>query len=159
MGTSVTTVVAAIITALTAGNILVKNSLGKIVTTVVTAANDLRNKKSDFHTAAAAIVTAFGSGLNFGGLYNETYSKALATGSAIIAGVKAGINNGIPSVKTAAANMARTALNTANEELGIHSPSKKFKAIGKFVTDGFVKGLVGGYDSVKSALSTLKSEV
>ena len=67
--------------------------------------------------------------------------KAGEIGQAILDGVKNTINNGIESVKTTAKNMANGALNAAKAALGIKSPSRKFREVGRFAIAGFVQGV------------------
>lgn len=85
-------------------------------------------------------------------------------GSAIIEGMVSGIASGIGSVTSAAKKIASSALSAAKSVLGIHSPSKEFEKIGKFVNDGFRKGLDGNksqiykaFDDLKKMLSDLKN--
>ena len=67
--------------------------------------------------------------------------KAGEIGQAILDGIKNTINNGIESVKTTAKNMANGALNAAKAALGIKSPSRKFREVGRFAIAGFVQGV------------------
>src|SRR5206468_1007812 len=43
--------------------------------------------------------------------------------------------------------------------LGIHSPSRVFADIGRFVGQGLVKGLAGSQDQVKTAATSLVNQV
>lgn len=76
--------------------------------------------------------------------------------SAIIEGMISGISSGISSVTAAAGRVASAALSSAKSVLGINSPSKEFEKIGKFVNDGFVKGLDGNKTQVYKAFDDLK---
>lgn len=75
---------------------------------------------------------------------------------AIIKGMVKGISAGIGEIKNAAMNVAKGALNAAKDFLGIHSPSKEFEKVGKFVNDGFRKGLDGNKKQVYDAFNDLK---
>lgn len=90
---------------------------------------------------------------------SEEMGKAggnLAT--ALIEGMVKGIGAGVQQVVHAAEGMAKSALDAAKNLLGIHSPSKEFEKIGKFVNEGFVKGLTGkSRDKVDAAVSNLKT--
>lgn len=61
---------------------------------------------------------------------------------AIVDGMTSGIRNGISTVVNAAKDMAKKALNAAKDFLGIKSPSREFKAVGKFSTQGLANGLI-----------------
>jgi hypothetical protein len=75
---------------------------------------------------------------------------------AIIKGMVKGIAAGVGEIKNAAMNVAKSALNAAKDFLGIHSPSKEFEKVGKFVNDGFRKGLDGNKSQVYKAFDDLK---
>lgn len=75
---------------------------------------------------------------------------------AIIKGMVKGLSSGLGEIQNAAMNVAKSALNSAKSALGIHSPSKEFEKIGKFVNDGFRKGLDGNKQQVYDAFNKLK---
>lgn len=76
--------------------------------------------------------------------------------TAIIEGMVSGLTGGIGAVASAAKEVASSAYNSALETLGIRSPSKEFKKIGKWVNQGFVEGLVGGRDDVLDTWNTTR---
>mgnify|MGYP001569725469 CR=1 FL=1 len=78
-------------------------------------------------------------------------------GSAIIQGMVSGISGGIGAITSKAREIASSALNAAKSVLGIASPSKEFEKIGKFVNDGFRKGLDGNKKQVTDAFNDLKA--
>jgi len=80
-------------------------------------------------------------------------------GVAIVKGMAKGIMGGLGEIKNAAMSVARTALNSAKNYLGIHSPSKEFEKVGKFVVDGFRKGLDGNKEQINKAFSDLKTMI
>jgi hypothetical protein len=75
---------------------------------------------------------------------------------AIIKGMVKGISAGLGEIKNAAMNVAKGALDSAKDFLGINSPSKEFEKIGNFVNDGFRKGLDGNKAQVYKAFDDLK---
>ncbi|QEQ93521.1 tape measure protein [Streptomyces phage GirlPower] len=75
---------------------------------------------------------------------------------AIVKGMVKGIGAGLGEIKNAAMNVAKTALNSAKDFLGIHSPSKEFEKVGNYVNDGFRKGLDGNKDQIYAAFNDLK---
>lgn len=80
---------------------------------------------------------------------------ALNVGSAIIDGVVQGIKNGLSRVINAAKDIASSALNAAKSALGIHSPSREFKKIGEWSTEGLVDGLEKGHNDIRRAGSSV----
>lgn len=75
---------------------------------------------------------------------------------AIIRGMVNGLRSGVGEIVSAAKNVASSALNSAMDVLGINSPSKEFEKIGKFVIDGFRKGLDGNKGQIDKAFNDLK---
>lgn len=75
---------------------------------------------------------------------------------AIVKGMVKGIGAGIGAIKDAAVGVAKSALDGAKNFLGIHSPSKEFEKIGKFVNDGFKKGLDGNKKQVYDSFASLQ---
>lgn len=69
----------------------------------------------------------------------ETAGRNLA--GAIIDGMTAGIRGGISAVAEAAGNVAKSALDTVKSWLGIKSPSREFKKIGRWSTEGMAIGM------------------
>lgn len=88
---------------------------------------------------------------------SETAGKSLASkadsgaksvdgssaGSGFGSGFVSGINSWIGSAVNAAANLAASALAAAKNFLGIHSPSREMKAVGKYFGQGFEQGIEG----------------
>lgn len=64
--------------------------------------------------------------------------------TALIDGMVRGIGAGHQEIMNKIGQLATDAINWAKNILGIHSPSKVFKEIGEFVTQGFVDGVTGG---------------
>lgn len=79
--------------------------------------------------------------------------------SAIISGMTSGLSNGASLVATAARSVASSALSAAKSFLGIRSPSKEFEKIGKFVNEGFTKGLRGNQDQVAKAFDDMEQRL
>ena len=71
-------------------------------------------------------------------LYKPMFYTA---GMNMVLGFIQGIRDYIWMAAQAAAEMARQAIEAANAELGIASPSKVFTKIGKFIPEGLIKGM------------------
>lgn len=72
----------------------------------------------------------------------ELQDAGLNVAEAIVDGMTGGISKGIDRVVNAAKDMAGSALNAAKNLLGIKSPSREFKKVGKFSTEGLAEGLI-----------------
>jgi tape measure domain-containing protein len=77
-------------------------------------------------------------------------------GKAIIEGMANALRGGWGVITDAAKGVAKAALDSAKNFLGINSPSKEFIKIGKFVVQGFRKGIDGNKDQIYAAFSDLK---
>lgn len=86
-------------------------------------------------------------------LAEDAKKEAEKVGININGGVARGIEITSLDVAKKAANMATSAIQAANEALGIHSPSKVFEEIGKFTAEGFEIGIDKEMDSVYRGIS------
>lgn len=86
-------------------------------------------------------------------------SAALSVGTAIVDGIKNGINAGLEWVKTAARNVAAAAVQAAKDLLNIGSPSKVFEEIGEQTVEGFVVGIDGEAAAAVAAVEELLASV
>lgn len=119
--------------------------------------------------AGVDLIIDFVNGLA-NGIRNNTARMEAAGGnlaSAIIDGMTSGIRNGINTVVNAAKDMAANALQGAKDLLGIKSPSREFKKLGAFSSEGFADGIIALTPLVgkasermgKTALSSMKSSL
>jgi len=79
--------------------------------------------------------------------------------SAIVEGMARGLLAGGGVIAARARSIAQSALNAAKSVLGISSPSKEFEKIGKYVNQGFLKGLQGNSGDISTAFNTLGSNL
>jgi tape measure domain-containing protein len=134
-------------------------------------------------TAATSVVVAFinGVGNNLGrviqagvnlvlkfinGLASAIRSNSAAVGAAganlgiaIVQGMARGLAGGIGVITAKAREIASSALSAAKSALGIHSPSKEFELIGKYVVEGFRKGLDGNKQDIDLVFNTLRGKL
>lgn len=82
----------------------------------------------------------------------------VGVGNQVVAGFIKGIRDKIGDVANQAANMASAALNAAKKKLGIKSPSKEFKEIGKYSSEGFATGIRSYSWMAKDAANKLSNE-
>lgn len=86
-------------------------------------------------------------------------TKLLQAGRDLIQGLINGIKEKAASVAKAAADVVSNAISAAKSALGINSPSRVFKEIGRFVDEGFVIGLDTYSDKVEKSASDLANSV
>lgn len=82
---------------------------------------------------------------------------AYTVGGNVPAGLAAGMSAGSHAVVSEAEAMARAAIGAFSTEMGIASPSKKFRALGAYTISGLVQGLTGSTASVKAATKRIAS--
>lgn len=151
----------------------------------------IAKKLPDIITAATDVIVAFiqGIGASAGRIAESatttiiTFVNSLATSvrahsaemneagrnlaSAIISGMASGLTGGVSAVITAAKGVAQSALTSAKKLLGIASPSKEFKKVGAWTTEGFVIGInatantaaVAGANLGQTALDAIKKSM
>lgn len=79
----------------------------------------------------------------------------LGIGRNIIDGIVNGIRNSLGRVMSAAHAIVDKIPGPIRKALGIHSPSRVMAEIGKFITQGLVKGMLGGTKSVERTAKKL----
>lgn len=146
------------------------NNIGRVIdegaNIIVQFLNGIGRNIPKVAQAAADLIINFVNGLADAIRNNtdrmNTAGRNLA--SAIIDGMTSGIRNGIGAVADAARNIASSALDTVKSWLGIKSPSREFKKLGAFSSEGFANGIIALTPLVgkaseqmgKTALSTMK---
>lgn len=132
--------------------------------------------QSGFSAAVALVTSAmsrFGSAVTTGvsrvlsvvrgipgrirGALGNLGSMLHSAGADIVRGLVNGIQSQIGAAASAAARMARAAINAAKAALKINSPSKVFKEIGRYVGDGLVLGLTGSTSKIQTASKKLRT--
>ena len=89
-----------------------------------------------------------------GGLADDMYNSGKAAGKGFVNGISYYEND----ARKAARAIARAAQSELNKELKISSPSKVFKEMGAFVSEGFAIGISSGIkDTARSAYDMAKS--
>ncbi|MFC5217337.1 hypothetical protein [Streptomyces coerulescens] len=96
-------------------------------------------------------MAAFGGGLADGG--------ATAAGAAVAGGLAVGMAGSTGQVGAAARVMAAAVVSGIRDELEIRSPSKKTKALAQDVGKGFITGLTGSRDKIKSVAADLARDI
>ena len=89
----------------------------------------------------------------------EVGNKAWSIGQNIIDGIKRGISNAKDAVINMMRNLASSCLDTVKSFLGIHSPSRKFAEVAKFMMLGMTKGLGDNEDMVYRDLKDISEKI
>lgn len=86
-------------------------------------------------------------------------SHAMTIGKNIIDGIERGINSAKNAVLNTMKNLANSCLDTVKSYLGIHSPSRKFAEVAKFMMLGMSKGLGDNEDLVYRDLKDISEKI
>lgn len=140
----------------------VANNIGKVVTAaanlIIAFLNGLGKELPRVVDAGVKLIISFVNGVANAIRRNQAAMNAAGRNlsSAIVEGMISGLRAGIGSIVSAAKSVASAALDAAKGVLGIHSPSKEFEKIGRYVNDGFKKGLDGNKSQIYDAFNDLK---
>lgn len=122
------------------------------------------SKRGRSRSIAERTVGILGGHVEWGGKGGAGGSGAMGAvaafsrmGAAIPMGLAQGVGQGSPAAHDAVRRMARGTVAAFSEELGIASPSKKFKSLGAYVVTGLVQGLTGSTASVTAATKRIAS--
>lgn len=133
---------------------LVQAGIDAMLSLIDSLAQGIRDNTARVNESVNNLISAIWDALKAG------FANAAEIGGDIINGIKNGITNGVSKVVDAAKNMAKSAFDAAKKFLGINSPSKEFAKLGKFVNQGFAKGLKSGdRQVVKSAFAAMKQDL
>ncbi|GGQ07801.1 phage-related protein [Actinomadura coerulea] len=89
------------------------------------------------------------------GFFRGAASWLVGAGRDVVRGLVNGITGMAGWAADAARRLASNAINAAKGALGIHSPSRVFAQIGKFVGHGFVQGLTGTESKIQSTVTRM----
>lgn len=143
----------------------IKNNIGKIAQTgveiIAQFINGITRGLPQIIQAGVKLIISFVNGLATAIRGNSAAMGAAGANlaTAIVQGMARGLGAGVGVIASKAREVASSALNAAKSVLGINSPSKEFEKIGKFVNEGFVKGLDGNKSSVNNAFKTLREQL
>jgi tape measure domain-containing protein len=143
----------------------IANNIGKVVDTaskiIVNFLNGISRNQGKIIDSGVKLIISF-----INGMAKAIRGNSAAMGeaganlaSAIVSGMVRGLAAGAGVIAGKARDVARGALNAAKAALGIHSPSKEFEKVGKYVNDGFIKGLNGNSQDVLAAYRSLATQL
>lgn len=143
----------------------IANNIGKVIDAgtkvVVGFINGVARNLPQVIDAGVKLIISFVNGVANAIRNNSAAMNAAGRNlaSAIIQGMVSGLASGVGAIVSAAKNVASSALDSAMSVLGINSPSKEFEKIGKYVIDGFRKGLDGNKADVSEAMKKLATDL
>ena len=123
------------------------NLAGKTV--VDNFVNGISSKSTDVSNAVTNSISTAISSIN--GYYQSFYNA----GAYLVQGFANGISDNSGSVAQKAAEMAKSAYNSAMKELDAHSPSKLFMKVGSYVALGFANGISDDSNTVADSASAM----
>lgn len=140
----------------------IASNIGRIVTMastiIVNFLNGISKNQGRIIDAGVKLIISFINGMA-SAIRNNSKAMGAAganLATAIVQGMAQGLAAGAGVIAAKARDVARGALNAAKSALGIHSPSKEFEKVGKFVNDGFLKGLQGNSSQITDAFNKMK---
>jgi TP901 family phage tail tape measure protein len=126
----------------------------KMLTDAINAARSVVNQAT---TLGQDVAKAAAAGMV--GMRSTLDSAGVQAGSALIEGLRRAIASGQSSVVNQIIATVRAAVAAAQNALGIHSPSKVFYTIGRFLSDGFRLGVEAGMAPVIRAVDRFARNV
>lgn len=85
----------------------------------------------------------------------DMYNAGQTSAEQMVAGLKAGLENGYMTQEEVSRELAARGLESFNAELGIHSPSRAFEASGMYSVAGYVQGLAKGEKPLNDSMTLL----
>lgn len=89
--------------------------------------------------------------------FAELFKDMEADGKHVAEGYAKGIEKGMPAVTSAVEKLTSITVNTTTRELAIHSPSRVFRNLGKFIPEGFAQGITSLSSVVGKSTSDMAS--
>lgn len=140
---------------------IIDAAFNALITFINAFSNAIDQRGPELKAAVWKLVQSIANFL-FGDIANiagEVGDKAWSIGQNIIDGIKRGINNAKDAVINTMRNLASSCLDTVKSFLGIHSPSRKFAEVAKFMMLGMSKGLGDNEDMVYRDLKDISEKI
>lgn len=121
---------------------------------VIKLMNAIASRTDDLTNAAANLIIAFirSAATTLRARQEEIRSAAWELGKAIISGMTMGVSDLAFSLADKVKSAASNALDGAKKFLGIKSPSRKFREIGRYTMEGFALGIESNAGLVSSSM-------
>lgn len=140
---------------------IIDAAFNALITFINAFSDAIDQRGPELKAAVSKLVNSIANFL-FGDIANvagEIGSYAMSIGGNIIDGIMRGINNAKSAVINMMYNLASSCLDTVKSFLGIHSPSRKFAEVAKFMMLGMSKGLGDNEDLVYQDLKDISEKI
>lgn len=143
----------------------IRDHIGKIVSVVaqliVKFIDALGRQLPSLLDAGARFIIDFINGLanTMRDHQQELIDAGYNLAGAIVSGMVKGLLQGPAMIAGAAADLGHAAIGFLKKAVDAHSPSKEAEKVGRWVGEGFAKGLVGSQDDVKNSMDELRSKI
>lgn len=140
---------------------IIDAAFNALITFINAFSNAIDQRGPELKAAVSKLVNSIKNFI-FGDINNvagDIGSHAMSIGRNIIDGIVNGINNAKNAVINLMRNLASSCLDTVKSFLGIHSPSRKFAEVAKFMILGMSKGLGDNEDMVYRDLKDISEKI
>lgn len=140
---------------------IIDAAFNALITFINAFSNAIDQRGPELKAAVSKLVNSIKNFI-FGDINNvagDIGSHAMSIGRNIIDGIVNGINNAKNAVINLMRNLASSCLDTVKSFLGIHSPSRKFAEVAKFMMLGMSKGLGDNEDMVYRDLKGISEKI
>lgn len=140
---------------------IIDAAFNALITFINAFSNAIDQRGPELKAAVSKLVNSIKNFI-FGDINNvagDIGSHAMSIGRNIIDGIVNGINNAKNAVINLMRNLASSCLDTVKSFLGIHSPSRKFTEVAKFMMLGMSKGLRDNEDMVYRDLKDISEKI
>lgn len=112
-----------------------------------------------------AVIAAIGAAIfflitqwdNISEFFNDLYEKFKEFGSNLLEGLAEGLQNAWNGFTSFLENLFGGVIDFVEDIFGIASPAKKFELIGRYVDEGFAKGIKSGIAAVLDSMNSMSS--
>lgn len=140
---------------------IIDAAFNALITFINAFSNAIDQRGPELKAAVSKLVNSIKNFI-FGDINNvagDIGSHAMSIGRNIINGIMNGVNNAKNAVINLMRNLASSCLDTVKSFLGIHSPSRKFAEVAKFMMLGMSKGLGDNEDMVYRDLKDISEKI
>lgn len=140
---------------------IIDAAFNALITFINAFSNAIDQRGPELKAAVSKLINSIKNFI-FGDINNvagDIGSHAMSIGRNIIDGIVNGINNAKNAVLNVMYNLASSCLDTVKSFLGIHSPSRKFAEVAKFMMLGMSKGLGDNEDMVYRDLKDISEKI
>lgn len=140
---------------------IIDAAFNALITFINAFSNAIDQRGPELKAAVSKLITSIKNFIfgDINAVAGDIGSYAMSIGHNIIDGIKNGINNAKNAVLNVMRNLASSCLDTVKSFLGIHSPSRKFAEVAKFMMLGMSKGLGDNEDMVYRDLKDISEKI